>query len=80
MSSSPATVFEAISAYLLEVSIRALVTARNDVIILRFPLLQAPTYHVALEAVLVTCILYLICSKSYRPESKHDKLTKEVRL
>lgn len=29
---------------------------------------------------LVTCILYLIFSKSYRPESKYDKLTKEVSI
>ena len=28
----------------------------------------------------MTCILYLIFSKSYRPESKYDKLTKEVSL
>lgn len=41
---------------------------------------QAPTYHVALEAVLITCILYLIFSKSYRPETKKDKLTKEVSI
>ena len=43
------------------------------------PLTQAPTYHIALEAILVTWILYLLFfSKQYRPESKHDKLTKEV--
>ena len=71
--------FEAISAYLLEVS-----TISDDVLYSKFVsflfvcTVKAPTYHVALEAVLVTCILYLIFSKSYRPESKHDKLTKEV--
>ena len=40
---------------------------------------QAPAYHIALEAVLVTWIVYLLFfSKQYRPESKHDKPSKEA--
>lgn len=55
-SNPPATVFDAIKAYLSE----------------------APAYHIALEAILVSWIVYLtFFSKQYRPESKHDKLSKE---
>ncbi|XP_064386088.1 serine palmitoyltransferase 1-like [Halichondria panicea] len=39
---------------------------------------QAPTYHVAVEAILIAWICYLLLfSKRYRPQSKHDKLSKE---
>lgn len=41
---------------------------------------QAPTYHVVIEVLLGLWIVYLLFfSKQYRPKSKHDKLTKEVK-
>lgn len=41
--------------------------------------IQAPAYHIALEAILVSWIAYLLFfSKQFRPSSKHDKLTKEA--
>lgn len=72
----PATVFEAIKAYLLEVRSPPMVIG---VTLIPLPLPQAPAYHIALEAILVSWITYLLFfSKQYRPASKHDKLSKEV--
>lgn len=39
---------------------------------------EAPSYHIALEMVLILWIVYLLFfSRQYKPESKRDKLTKE---
>lgn len=80
MSSTPESVFEAIAAYIYQVLFRQNSPTEKErrLTLLSF-LAQAPTYHIVLEAILVAWIVYLVFfSKQYRPETKHDKLTKEV--
>jgi len=82
MADTPESVFEAIVAYVVEVRrLEAIDDSAIQIDVHYFrPALQAPKYHIALEAILVAWILYLLFfSKQYRPESKHDKLTKEVK-
>ena len=77
MADTPGSVFEAVVAYVAEVRRRRSEKPADGNCYFRS--LQAPTYHIALEAILVAWIFYLLVfSKQYRPESKHDKLTEEV--
>lgn len=86
MAYNPSSVFEAIRLYVAEVRKHHTINTYIHFIHHTIHLIniythtQAPTYHVVIEVVLGLWILYLLFfSKQYRPKSKHDKLTKEVK-